>query len=89
MTIGFTEADAAGSLSSLGINFSAWTDSAGLTVDNGSVFLMHPDEAPEGDVVVAQLTVQSGSSGTVTMGMQGHGTTGEDWDVHRVVFTYP
>jgi hypothetical protein len=39
-------------------------------------------------VVVAQLTVRSGTSGNVVMGMQGHATGGGDWDVHHVLFTY-
>jgi hypothetical protein len=89
LTVGVTDSSDAGGLSSIGIDFSSWTDSAGLTVDDGSVFWMDPDSAPEGDVVVAQLTVASGSSGTVTMGMQGHSTQGEDWDVHRAEFAYP
>ena len=89
LSVGITDGDSAGELGTIGIDFSSWTDSAGLIVPDGSVFWMHPDAAAEGDVVVAQLTVASGSSGTVTMGMQGHSTQGEDWDVHRVVFTYP
>lgn len=89
LTVGIVDASDPDALSTVGIEFDSWTDTNGLAVDDGAVFWMDPDAAPEGDVVVAQLTVPSGSSGTVTMGMQGHSTRGEDWDVHRVVFAYP
>ena len=89
LSIGITDGDHAGELSSIGIDFPSWTDSVGLTVDDGALLWMHPEAAPGGDVVVAQLTVASGSSGTVTMGMQGRSIQGADWDVHRVTFTYP
>jgi hypothetical protein len=75
-------------LSTLGIDFSTWTESSSLYVDDGSVFHMDPNTATGGDVTVAQLTVPSGSSGTVSMGMQGHATAGGDWDVHHVAFNY-
>merc|ERR1712118_362097 len=56
--------------------YDSWL-SAGLT--DGAVFWMSPDDAPGGDVVVAQLTVTAGSSGTMTGGMQGRSTSGDDW----------
>jgi hypothetical protein len=76
-------------LGNVGIDFGSWTSSVPLRVDDGAVFWMDPNVAPGGEVVVAQITVPTGSSGRVTMGMQGHSTQGEDWDVHQVVFTYP
>ena len=88
LTIGFTEGSGAKALSTIGIDFSSWTMATPLYVDNGSVFFMDPNTGPRGDVVVAQLTVRSGSTGSVLMGMQGHATDGGDWDVHDVVFSY-
>jgi hypothetical protein len=87
LTVGPTDGAASG-LSTLGIDFSSWTESSGLFVEDGSVFHMDPTTAPGGDVTVCQLTVPSGSSGTVSMGMQGHAASGGDWDVHHVVFNY-
>eukprot|EP01043_Picozoa_sp_COSAG02_P005432 COSAG02_NODE_147_length_33939_cov_6.689539_7_plen_1476_part_00 len=89
LSVGITDGDVARELSTIGIDFATWTDSVGLSVDNGAVFWLDPNDAPGGHVVVVQLTVASGSSGTVTMGMQGHSTEGDDWDARRVVFTYP
>ena len=88
LTVGIIDGNS-GQLASVGIEFGAWSETTGLSIDDGSVFWMQPNDAPGGDVVVAQLTVPIGSSGTVTMGMQGHATGGGDWDVHSVVFAYP
>eukprot|EP01043_Picozoa_sp_COSAG02_P051622 COSAG02_NODE_5457_length_4302_cov_2.364977_7_plen_331_part_00 len=91
LTVGITDGDS-GRLSTIGIDFGAWTESTSLRITNGAVFWMDPNVAPErstGEVVVAQITVPAGSTGRVTMGMQGHSTQGEDWDVHQVVFMYP
>eukprot|EP01043_Picozoa_sp_COSAG02_P024722 COSAG02_NODE_1361_length_13053_cov_26.443956_9_plen_491_part_00 len=87
LTVGPTDGSAS-DLSTLGVDFSSWTESSSLFISDGSVFHMDPNTAPGGDVTVAQLTVPSGSSGTASMGMQGHATGGGDWDVHHVVFNY-
>lgn len=87
ITVGITEGST-NELATLGIDFQSWTESTPLFVEDGSCFWMDPHAAPGGDVVVGQVTVPSGSSGTVLMGMQGHATDGSDWDVHRVVFSY-
>ena len=88
LTIGVTDGSDQRALATIGIDFRAWTESAGLLIDDGSLFYMDPNSAPGGDVVVAQLTVPSGASGTVVMGMQGHAVGGGDWDVHHVIFVY-
>jgi hypothetical protein len=88
LTIGLTDGSDPNALATIGIDFGSWTDSTALLVDDGSVFYMDPNSGPGGDVVVAQLTVRSGTSGNVAMGMQGHATGGGDWDVHHVLFTY-
>ena len=88
LTVGPTDGSSAGALSTIGIDFSTWSEYNVLFVEDGSVFWMEPSAAPGGDVTVAQLTVPSGSSGTAYMGMQGHATGGGDWDVHHVVFSY-
>merc|ERR1711924_69634 len=57
--------------------YDSWL-TAGLT-DGDAAGALSPDDAPGGDVVVAQLTVTAGSSGTMTGGMQGRSTSGDDW----------
>ena len=50
LTVGIDDGDASGALSSIGLDFSAWTDSEALVSDDGAVFWMAPDDGPGGDV---------------------------------------
>merc|ERR1712205_81034 len=64
LSAGLTDGDAAGALSSIGIDWDGWTADSGIEVTDGAVFWMSPDDAPGGDVVVAQLPVTDGTSGS-------------------------
>merc|ERR1719310_1433142 len=57
LTVGITDGDAAGALSSIGIDWDSWTDSSGLSSSDGAVFWMVPDNGPAGSAVVAQVTI--------------------------------
>jgi hypothetical protein len=91
LTVGITGGDAAGALSSIGIDFDAWTTDTGLSTSDGAVFWMSPDDGPAAgtDAVVAQITVAEGSAGTATMGMQGRSSSGADWSSDNIAFSYP
>ena len=92
LTAGITEGDSAGALSSIGIDWDSWTESATLDVPDGAVFWMDPASAPEGDSIVAQLTVPVGDSGQMTAGAQGRsagGADAQDWSQDNIVWTYP
>merc|ERR1711871_1543145 len=91
LTVGITQGDSAGSLSSIGLNFDAWTESNGLATSDGAVFWMNPDDGPAAgtDAVLAQITVPEGSSGTASMGMQGRSSSGTDWQSDNIEFSYP
>ena len=88
MSVGIEGGDTAGALSSIGVDFDSWTETTGLEVTDGAVFWMAPDDAPGGTSVVGQITVEAGASGTVTMGMQGRPTTGEDWTEDSLDFIF-
>merc|ERR1719174_3650860 len=88
LSAGLTDGDAAGALSSIGIDWDGWTADSGIEVTDGAVFWMSPDDAPSGSVVTAQITVASGSSGAVVAGMQGRSTTGTDWQVDGITWPY-
>merc|ERR1711968_280233 len=80
LTVGITDGDAAGALSSIGIDFDTWTETNGLATSDGAVFWMSPDDGPAAgtNAVLAQITVVEGSTGTASMGMQGRSSRG-DW----------
>ena len=88
LSVGLSDGDAGGALSSIGINWELWTELNGIEVTDGAVFWMSPDSAPGGSLVTAQLTVASGSSGTMVAGMQGRSTTGPDWQVDGVTWSF-
>lgn len=85
LTVGTTDGSASGGISSVGIDFTSWTESAGLSATDGAVFWMDPDSgaaATGGNpVVVAQLTVPVTTPFfTATAGAQGRSTNGLDWE---------
>jgi hypothetical protein len=84
-----------GNLGNIGISFDDWTETAPLTFDNGAIFWMNPDDAtpartsvssPGTDVVLAHLTVVTGTMWTMTIGkLQGRSLSGQDFqevDLH-------
>ena len=79
LTVGPTDGDNAGQLSSIGVDFARWTARTAFSSSDCAVFWMSPDDGPSGDVVVAQITVAAGSSGRVSMMLQGRSNDGEDW----------
>jgi hypothetical protein len=69
LTIGTTDAVGAEAISTLGIDFSTWTEYAPLSFSDGGIFFVTPADGPSGTVVLAQLTVPYGSSFTATVGV--------------------
>ena len=95
LTVGVTGGDSQQALSSIGIDFDSWTERSGIDADNGAVFWMQPDNAPQGETVVAQLTVPSGASGVLRMGLQGRSfvapgihNANTDWKIENVMWGF-
>jgi hypothetical protein len=76
LTVGITNGDAGGELSSIGLDFDNWTTSSGLATDNSAVFWMSPDDGPTGTAVIAQVTI-SGAF-TAVVNAQGRSVSGND-----------
>ena len=78
LTAGLTEGDTAGATSSIGVNWDGWTEEAGLSVDDGAIFWMAPDDAPRlPEVVVAQLTLPDAvAEWAAVMNAQGRSSEG-------------
>ena len=86
LTLEFTDGNWAGtSLSYIGLDFEAWTESAGMTSDNGAVFLMDPANGRTGTIPVAVLTI-SGGLPAVSINVQGQSTEGDDYQALGVTF---
>ena len=84
LTVGLSEGMSSGEISSIGMDWQAWTADAGLSVDDGALFWMVPDDGPSGGsaVVLAQMTVPSDfTSSTIRFGLQGRSSAADadDW----------
>jgi len=91
LTVGITDGDHIGEISSIGVDFASWTVTTGLNVTDGAVFWMSPDDGPTDSAVLAQVTLQAGfgyfSGFTATMKVRGRSTgTGQDW-CRKLTFT--
>lgn len=93
LTVGKTDGVADSAISSIGIDFDTWTDSEGLSIENGAVFWMDPSAAPAAwPAVVAQITVESDAKWSATVNARGkmagyEGGGGDDWEATRLVFS--
>ena len=88
LTVGFTDGSAPGAISaSPGFDLSTWTDSAGISQENGAIFFMEPGtmeaNSGAGPIVMAQMTVSAetvAGGGTATAELQGRSAGGaDDW----------
>ena len=85
LSVGITDGDAGGALGSVGIDFASWTADAGITVSNGAVFWMSPNDGPTGASVVAQITTDADFSASISA--QGRSASGDDWQARNIRFT--
>jgi hypothetical protein len=78
LTAGETAGDTAGAISSIGIDWDSWNEDSGLTVGDGAIFWMNPDDAPHvREIVVAQLTIPDTVTDWVAiLNAQGRSTSG-------------
>ena len=81
LSVGMTDGSAPGAIgSSPGLGLSDWGPTSPLTTSDGAVFWMLPDDGPTGaDIVLAQVTVASGSTFTSSALLQGRSAQGDDW----------
>ena len=85
LTIGVSDGDSDGTISSIGIDFTLWNINHGLDIDDGAVFVMDPshvDVSTQGtEIVIAQLTVSSNTSPTVIVNAQGKTANYDSQDI--------
>jgi len=73
LTIGITDGNAGNEVSTVGIDFSKWTENSGIHTTNGAVFTIDPEiNIVEGDeYVVAQITIPNDRSTELILNAQG------------------
>lgn len=95
LTIGLTNGDPTNEISSVGVDFKSWTETTGITIDDGAVFLMDPEnrntENQGSEVIIAQLTIPNNRRENAIFNIQGKTTgsgdiLGRSWSEKHVVF---
>jgi len=94
LTVGLTDGSNQAAISSIGLDFATWSEAQGLSSADGALFWMDPIAAPAiGElpvVVIAQLTVPSGTSFDATVSAQGKPPSmaiGETWSADGITFS--
>ena len=85
LTVGMLNAEDTTAISSIGIDWASWDEATPLSADDGAIFWMDPDRGATRDasmapIVIAQITVPTGTRFTASVGAQGRSVTGPDWD---------
>ena len=90
MTIGITDGDRENKLSTIGIDFSSWSDNRPIITTNGAVFLMDPTERiSEKEYIIAQLTLSDSNNHHAIFNVNGKKITGhEAWSQDNVRFDF-
>ncbi len=94
LTVGLTDGSNQGAISHVGLDFDTWGEGQGLSATDGALFWMNPPSAPPIDelrriVVIAQITVPSGTSFEATISAQGSQASmavGETWSAPGITF---
>jgi hypothetical protein len=84
LTVGIVDGDNAGALGSVGFDWETWTMDSGIDTDAAADFWMDHRAAPEGDIVIAQITLNGGF--TASVGAQGKSVSGADWHFSQITF---
>lgn len=93
LTVGMTNGDSPSALSIIGEDIAAWSETKALNTVDGAVFWMNPEHgptisdtngkegkgSPQGNVVIAQLTVKTGTTVDAQVNAQGHTNHGNSW----------
>ena len=93
LTVGDENPDA-GAVSTIGFDFSAWSESAGIDTTDGALFYMDPNNgaAAGGEpLTFAQLTLANAdyaAGGTARAELQGRSLFGGDWEGHVVAWDW-
>ena len=94
LTIGITDGDINHQLSYVGIDFDSWTYKNALTINNGAIFLLNPEEITcQDECLIGQFTISDDISTNIIINVQGR-KINEDplnmndnaWTEYNIVF---
>ena len=73
VTVGETDGNINNNVDTIGISFDEWSETRGLSIMNGAIFLMNPDITMNigVEIVVGQFTIRTGTTESVILNFQG------------------
>ena len=76
-------------LGTIGIDYESWTVDSPLSIGNGAVFLMNPNEITinNGELIIGQLTIPSSSYEEAIINVQGKLNDNSSWEQYDITFT--
>merc|ERR1740117_2030853 len=90
LSCGIANGDLSNSITSVGLEFSSWTETTGIGSNNAAVLWTNPGGAPgndaSGSAVVAQVTTRTGLTWTAGLGAQGRSASGDDFTLNDLQF---
>tara|TARA_Y100001958_G_scaffold158474_1_gene156448 strand:- start:2617 stop:3768 length:1152 start_codon:yes stop_codon:yes gene_type:complete len=91
LTIGITNGDQLNQLSSIGIDFHKWTETEGIEITDGAVFVMDPQQVivTGNEYIIGQLTVRTGTDLIAIFNIEGktlNTDISERWSEYNVEF---
>jgi hypothetical protein len=100
LTVGMTEGESPTAISVIGDDVNSWSETKALTTEDGAIFWMNPGDgpsvtdangkagtgSPKGNIVVAQLTVKTGTSFDARLNCQGLTSHGDNWESTNIKF---
>jgi len=89
LTIGITDGDQGNKLGTIGIDFESWSVDSPLSIRNGAIFLLDPNEDPRnnGEIIIGQLTIPSARYEEAIINVQGKLNDGSSWEQYEIRFT--
>ena len=89
LTVGITDGNPNNRLATIGIDFESWAIDSPLSIGDGAVFLMDPNEVTlnDGELIVGQLTIPSSRYEEAVINVQGKLKDGSSWIQYEIIFT--
>jgi len=94
LTIGITDGDINHQLSYVGIDFDDWTSENALTIDDGAIFLLNPEDIVcKDECLIGQFTISDDISTNIIINVQGRkinedpfNMNDNSWTEYNIVF---
>ena len=90
LTVDITDGDPNNLLSTIGIDFSKWTETQGMLIDNGAIFYLNPQNVYiQDECIIGHITIRNDKFKEMIINIQGKLNTDDDsryWSEEKIIF---